>query len=260
MNEVKGHTLFMTTSPPQSLDMKRLGRSVSAVLDWWADAGVDLGFHDEAEAWLCPPAAGAAAAVHAPADADSRASAMDGTTARQRTSPFVPEDRLGGDAAAWPTGLSEFRTWWMTEPSLGERGAYPRVPPIGATGADILVLVPMPEDVDREELLSGPAGRMAHLLLRAMEIAPGSAYFASVLPRHTPLPDWSGLASRGLADIVRHHINLARPGRVLVLGRVIGSLFEPDGKVLLAPGLDELQRSAQRRQRFWRSWLEWTGS
>lgn len=126
-------------------------------------------------------------------------------------------------------------------------------------GADIMLLVPMPEDVDRDELLSGPAGRMASLLLRAMGHAPGSAYLASVLPRHTPLADWNGLASRGLSDIVQHHISLAKPKRVLALGRVIAGLLGPDQKAFLGPGVEELQRSAQRRQRFWRSWLEWTG-
>jgi DNA polymerase len=249
----------MSTSPQQPLDNSISERDVSAVLAWWADAGVEHGFRDEPEAWLAEPATGSGPAVHSPLETDDRSDARSSSVPRRPAAASPTVVRLGGEAGEWPADLPAFRTWWMTEPSLGEPGAYPRLPPIGPAGADIMLLVPMPEDVDRDELLSGPAGRMAQLLLRAMEVAPASAYLASVLPRHTPLADWNGLASRGLADIVQHHIALAQPRRVLVLGRVIASLFEPDQKVFLGPGLDELQRSAQRRQRFWRSWLEWTG-
>lgn len=229
-------------------------------MSWWAEAGVEHSFRHDAEGWLARDAESTGTDVQSPVNIATSAHSIGSTAARQPTASSPSAARLGGDPNTWPDELTALTNWWMTEPSLGEPGAYPRVPPIGSVGASIMLLVPMPEEADREELLSGPAGRMARLLLRAMGQASDSAYLASVLPRHTPLADWNGLVSRGLADIVRHHISLAKPERVLVLGRGIAGLFEPDQKVFLGPGLDELQRSAQRRQRFWRSWLEWTGS
>ena len=214
-------------------------------------------FRDQAESWLTSEQD---AASNHPLPIGGAAADHDGSPNRQVAKPQTLAEPIGGDRSDWPGDLPAFRDWWLSDPSLGEAGAYPRVPPIGEAGADIMLLVPMPEDVDRERLLSGPAGRMAASVLRAAGVPQGSAYFASVLPRHTPLPDWSALASRGLGDIVAHHIGLAQPKKVLVFGRLIAGLVENDAQTLCAPGLDELERSAQRRRRFWARWLDWTGS
>lgn len=147
----------------------------------------------------------------------------------------------------------------MTEASIADRGAFPRVAPVGGPGAEIMLLVPMPEDTDRDGLLDGPDGQMARAVLRAMGTTLASAYLATVLPRHMPLPDWPALASRGIGDITRLHIALAKPRRVVALGRSIKNLFTNEDAVFCGPGLDELRRSARRRERFWNSWLQWTG-
>lgn len=246
------------TTPPPPASSSALRRGVSAMLDWWGEAGVDYTFRDTAEGWLQDPQEQSNGEI-----ALSAAKPMETAAARRasRNEAHIADAApppLGGDRSDWPGDLASFRQWWLTEESLGERGAFPRIAPAGEAGAAIMLIVPEPEEVDRDRLLSGPNGATARLLLRATGIAPASAYFASVLPRYTPLADWNGLAARGLGDIVRHHIALVEPRRVLALGRPIAKLFDKDEAVFCAPGLHELQRSAQRRQRFWRSWLEWT--
>lgn len=248
----------MTIPPQPASSSAALRRSVSAMLDWWGEAGVDYSFRDTPQPWLHDPQERVDGEIAASADKAMEAAAAKLGPRNEARVPSNALPLLGGDRASWPADLASFGQWWLTEESLGEPGAFPRIAPAGEAGAAIMLIVPEPEEADRDRLLSGPNGATARLLLRAMGIAPASAYFASVLPRHTPLADWSGLAARGLGDIVRHHIALAAPQHVVALGRPIARLFGKDEAVFCAPGLDELQRSAQRRQRFWRSWLEWT--
>lgn len=218
---------------------------------------MDCAYHDDARGWLEEPAHGAPVTIPVKA-AGKDPYPLPRQAAGRGSGPEQERPRFGGDPDTWPADLAAFRQWWLEEASLGESGAFPRILPRGDKGAAIMVIVPEPEEEDRDHLLSGPHGAMAQLVLRAMRIEQGSAYFASTLPRHTPLADWRGLAEHGLAGILRHHITLVEPRCVLVFGRPIAGLFGPDDAVFCAPGLDELRRSAQRRQRFWQRWLQWT--
>ncbi|PZT87917.1 MAG: hypothetical protein DI637_08590 [Citromicrobium sp.] len=107
-----------------------------------------------------------------------------------------------------------------------------------------------------------------------MQVEPHDAYLASAIPAATGHPDWADLAARGLAGVTRHHCNLVAPGRILVFGRELAPLFdiaaddrrkpqyltlgERQLPLLLAPSLEELSRTPQRRRTFWNSWLDWT--
>lgn len=138
-----------------------------------------------------------------------------------------------------------------------------------------MIIVAEPEESDTDMLLSGPQGAMLSAMLRAMAVDEGDIYFCSALRRHTPLPDWAAIAKAGLPDLLRHHIALAAPQRILAFGRNIPPLLgndtaqayanlrnlNHDGEdisVLSAGSLAEMIRSASRRQRFWHSWLQWT--
>lgn len=137
-----------------------------------------------------------------------------------------------------------------------------------------MVILPQPMESDTDNLLSGAPGRFAEAILKAMQIEPHEAYLASALPAPLSLPDWPELASRGLGEVTRRHISLAKPHRVIAFDRSLASIFgvkpemarepaaiEAGGNtlpLLLAPTLAELARSAQRRRNFWDRWLEWT--
>ncbi|WP_341859740.1 hypothetical protein WKH79_04555 [Qipengyuania sp. GPGPB31] len=111
-------------------------------------------------------------------------------------------------------------------------------------------------------------------MLRAMGIAEHEVYFASALPAPMAMPEWDRLAAAGLGQVLRHHIALAAPQRVLLCGRAQLALFgiapeqarEPlsvdcNGSphaLLAAPDLRNLARSAVRRENFWNRWLDWT--
>lgn len=240
-----------------------LEADIAAALDWWRLAGVDGVFADEASGWLAEPEA--KDAVRAPA----REPLVEAVASEP------PPPPAGGPRGDWPQDLAAFRQWWLTEPSLDEGGLAPRVAPSGEAGADLMVLVAMPEEADRDTLLSGPHGRLLAGFLAAAGIAPGKVYRAAVLPRHTPLADWAQVARQGMGAVLSHHVQLARPKRLLVLGRNILPLCGHDpaqgaqklrcfnhegGRVpaLFAAGLERLHGNWQLRARLWQHWLEWT--
>ena len=140
-----------------------------------------------------------------------------------------------------------------------------------------MVLVAMPDEGDRETLLSGKTGQLLTGLLAAMGLARDQVYLASVLPARTALPDWEALASAGLGAVLAHHIGLASPQRLLVFGRGgistlldngsaqtaanLGNFNHESGSVplMFAIDLEALLASPGLKSGLWNRWLEWTG-
>ena len=239
---------------------------MAAVLDWWREAGVDHAFSDDPRTWLVEPAA------------------PEPEPERSFTPPVMPVRPPPGPAAAAPLAgldhlpetLAAFHAWWLSELSLDDGQSAGRVAPRGTEGAALMVLVDHPEAEDRDLLLSGPQGRLLAAMFTAMGIGPDQAYIAACLPRHMPLPDWAALDAAGLGRVVRHHIALARPQRLLVFGRHISPLlghdpaksaeplreFNHEGltiPLLMAPGLANLAGRPRSKAGLWQAWLDWTG-
>lgn len=241
-----------------------LAEQLAAAQAWWSDAGVDMAFSDTAEPWAKEKAVNAAETVTKPADTKQAAAA-----------PPTPTPTLGGTPANWPQKLDDFSNWWLNEASLDNGGARPRIAPRGKAGAKLMVLIPEPEAGDSETLLSGPYGKLLLNFLLAADLDEAEIYFASALPRHTPHADWDDLNASGLGAITLHHINLARPERLLVFGRTVLPLLNPDpaqsaaslrqvnhegGNVpaLIARSLELMLARPATRSSFWQRWLDWT--
>ena len=138
----------------------------------------------------------------------------------------------------------------------------------------MMVLVDHPEAEDSAALLSGPLGKLLGAILAAIGIASDQAYFASVLPRHTPHADWDDLGMAGLPELTRHHVALAAPQRLICFGRHVSSLLghnpakSADGlttithshgavSALMAPGLEDLMGRPRVKARLWQVLLSW---
>ena len=246
-----------------------LSEQFTAVVDWWRDAGVDCDFADDVTDWLAPAkmpeTRGEVAAVPTPAPAPPR--------------PLVPgagpAHKVDADRSVWPTELGALRDWWTSSYALDAGGAYPRIPPMGPAQAKMMIVVNQPEASDGERLLGGPEGALLDGFLRAAGYDRDAVYLASLLPRHDPAPDWPAIREAGLGDLLAHHVGLVSPKRILFLGRNIPPLLGHDmaqGPAVLrdfnhdslkipamgASGLADMLRSAKRRERFWRCWLDWT--
>lgn len=240
---------------------------LAAAAAWWREAGVEHAFADEPREWL-------ACASSAPAE--SAPAAPDPSPSTPRRPPPAP--RIGGDRAKWPGELAQFADWWLTEPSLDPVPGAHRVLPAGPAGAALMVLVAQPEAEDRATLLAGPQGRLLDAMLAAFGLDRAQAYLASVVPRPTPLIDWPALAAKGMGEVVKHHIALVAPHRLLVFGRgsvstllghdpaqgapILSELNHEGGSVpvAFAPALETLLERPALKAGVWTRWLDWTGT
>lgn len=245
-----------------------LAEAIAGALDWWREAGVDSAFSNEPVSWL-------AEAKAAPQAAAPEAIAPARAVPASPAPPSPPEpDRF--DSSAIPASLDAFRDWWMSEPSLAEGSPARRVPPRGAAGAELMVLVQEPEAEDRESLLSGPQGRLLDAMLAAFGLGAEQAYFASVLPRHLPGADWAALAGSGFGAAVARHVALVGPKRLIVFGQSILPLLSHDPPhgpadlrifnhesvkvpMLACRSLAALLEQPRWKARVWQAWLELTG-
>ena len=174
-----------------------------------------------------------------------------------------------------PQDIASFRDWWLSEPSLDPIGVRGRIAPNGPANADLMVIVIAPEEADQQSLLSGPLGGLFDGFLRAAELSRNEIYLASALPRYMPVADGNALVKAGYDRVLMHHIALASPKRVLVLGKNIlpllghettqehidlENIHHADRKLplLATEGLDSMQSMPRLKARFWRKWLDWT--
>jgi uracil-DNA glycosylase len=254
--KVKTLRWTMDTRAPLSL-----AQQLAAAQDWWREAGVDADFADEPRNWLEKPA-------------EPEARAQSAATPVAPPEPEIPP--LGGPASSWPQSLADFAPWWLASNQLDTGGTAPRIAPRGAADAELMILVAMPEKEDSDRLLSGPQGTLIGNMLKAMGIPEEAAYLAAALPRHARHPDWDALAARELGKLLIHHVNLARPERLLVLGRAMLPLFGHDPAqagakprrialegcgvpALVTFGPENLLETARFRRALWQGWLDWTG-
>lgn len=245
----------------QSLSGHNLAAMIDAAFDWWQDAGVDSELSDTPQAWL----------------SSTRKAAAAKSATKPAFTPPPPPPAMGGLARDWPQDLESFTQWWRETPAL----PFPqqrRIAPSGPAQAALMVLIPMPEADDGETLLSGRAGKLVDGLLGALGLGRDEIYLASALPVHVPMPDWAQLRGEGLGKLVAHHVALASPKRVLVLGRGgISTLmghdlpnnaaalreFNHDGgcvPAVFAYDLAALMARPAHKAVLWNRLLDWTGN
>ena len=237
-----------------------LSADIAAALDWWRDAGVDMDFSDAPADWLAPP--------ESVEDEPPLAIPVRAAMPEEPAAPTIAQADL-------PVTLAAFSEWWLNEPTLDGGRSGGRVAPRGPAGAELMVIVPEPEPDDSDMLLSGPLGRLLDAMLAAMGLPDDTVYRASALPRHTPMADWSGLARQGIGQVLRHHVGLVRPKRLVAFGSNILPLLGHDpahnpavltlfnheeGNIplLVARELAALRERPRWKAGLWQGWLDWT--
>lgn len=173
-------------------DMSR-AEALSA-LRWWRDAGVDVIVDEMPRNWLAPDRAPAAKAL-----------------------PRVAEAL----APLWPVALPAFRHWLETTEALpdGSRAGR-RLLPTGDPGSGMMVLLDMPEPADDAAgtLLSGEPGKLFDAMLAAIGRTRDTIYLASLCLARAPGGRLDGDAFEQLTALARHHVALAAPERLLLIG------------------------------------------
>ena len=180
--------------------------SAASALQWWHDAGVDMLCADDPRDWLAVPEA---APATAPAPAEHNDAPLHDAPLQDTPLP----DTLDG-FLAWRMGPDAPEANWPAR----------RLPPLGAGGAELMVLADMPEAEDAEALLSGAAGRLLDRMLAAIGRNRDAVHLATVAfarPASGRIPPESEAL---FARLARHHVALARPRQLLLLGQAAAEI------------------------------------
>ena len=184
--------------------------SAISALGWWLEAGVDTFVDETPRNWLRPaPTRETREAVAAAAPA------------------VTPEpDSLPATIAAMQARLAD--------PALVAGAIGRPLAPVGDTAAGLMLLADMPEaeDAAAGQLLSGDAGRLLDRMLGAIGRDRASAYIAAVVPARPAGGRIAPALATELARLALHHVALAQPRMLLLLG-------DAPARAILGMGLAE---------------------
>ena len=221
-----------------------MGGSRSALLtesmyDWWSLAGVDALVGEEPAGWLVTPPANDAAAARPKRLIAAEPEPLPLPAVLQR--PETPDVVEAKGPAVFPEGWSEFQLWLATSEDVpGSQWDARRVLPTGDAGAPLMLLTAWPEIDDQRDgtLFSGPAGKLLDAMLHAIGLARGDCYIASLAVTRPAGGRCTDEEGAQLDRLLWHHLRLARPGRLLLIGgdivRMAAATALPDarGKLL----------------------------
>jgi DNA polymerase len=180
----------------------------ASVLQWWADAGVDVVVGEEPRDWLRPlPNAAALADAPAAASAASAPAVL----------PLETTEELPGQLDMFQAYLRSSEALSYASPSA------PRVCPSGNPASGLMILTDMPtsDDCSANTLLSGEAGRLFDRMLAAIGRDRNSVYLAALSCLRSPDGRFTTGSAQSCATLARHHIGLAEPRALLLLGDAV---------------------------------------
>jgi len=169
-------------------------QSLASALEWWRDAGVDSLVADEPRDWLALPVARTTPVPNTPAVASA------------------PVEVL-------PDTIHGFLEWRLGDAAPEADWHTPRIGPSGTVGADLMILTDMPEAEDTNTLMTGAPGRLLDRMLAAIGESRDSVYLASLAAARPLAGRIPGDVEARLIQLARHHIALAAPKRLLLLGQ-----------------------------------------
>jgi DNA polymerase len=179
----------------QNIDLRTIAASA---LDWWHEAGVDASIDEAPRNWL--------AAVE-PVSAAPRAVGAR-TAVSEIIAPPLPDTLAAFEA--WRVGPDAPEAEWPGRPIAAQ----------GSAASDIMVMIDLPEreDADSGILMSGAAGRLFDRMLAAIGRDRESIYLVPVCATRPVAGRVSPEIEGRLNEVARHHVLLARPKRLLLLG------------------------------------------
>jgi DNA polymerase len=180
------------------------------VLQWWADAGVDILVDEAPRDWL----------RQKPDLRSSRAQSRGaGTESAIAPLDYARDER--DHANALPDQLELFRGWLRESDTLPFASASARrVCPAGDPAAGLMIVTDMPaaEDCSTGTLLAGETGKLFDRMLAAIGRDRDSIYLASLSCLRSPDGRFTSEAATQCATLARHHVGLASPKALLLFG------------------------------------------
>jgi DNA polymerase len=203
--------------------MAELAEALSA-LRWWRDAGVDMLVDDAPRDWLRPAAQVEILAPTPPAHlphADPAQTEVGGEPLAV-PSPALAETPL-------PATLAAYAAWCADSAIFPELGPA-RVCASGDPAAGLMMLGDMPEasDFDAGQLMSGDLGRLFDRILAAIGRDRASVYLAALCPARPASGRIAPDTAAALVRAARHHVALAAPKVLLLMGKEAITAFGLD--------------------------------
>lgn len=178
--------------------------AAESYLNWWQLAGVDYHYLDEAQPFLAPPAPVA-----------TLEAVPDSRVTKAPTPPAAPQ------MGPLPDTLEAFYEWLATTPALpGLNWSQYRIMPRGNPDARLMIISDCPDGADMEQrsLFSGAPGKLLQAMLKAIDIALDDVVLTPFSYTRPPGGRIDPETGRALLTIMRHHIKLLQPKRLLLLG------------------------------------------
>ena len=186
--------------------------------DWWSLAGVDALVGEVPAGWLDVPAANDAAAKPKISPiADPEPVPLPAALQRQE----APVEAKAKGPVVFPEDWDAFQAWLAANPDVpGSQWDARRVLPVGNAEAPLMLLAAWPEIDDQRDgaLFSGAAGQLLDAMLRAIGTTRGDCYLASLAITRPPGGRIDEHDAAELDRLLWHHLRLARPGRLLLVG------------------------------------------
>ena len=202
--------------------------------DWWSLAGMDSFVGEAPAGWLDVPVANDAAARPKPSPlAEPEAVSLPPALQRQQAATIAEAK----GPVVLPDAWDAFQTWLATDPDVpGSQWDARRVLPEGKAEAPLMLLTAWPEIDDQRDatLFSGPAGRLLDAMLRAVGLVRADCYLASLAVTRPPGGRCDEKDADELDRLLWHHVRLAKPGRLLLIGsdivRMAAKLSLPEAR------------------------------
>lgn len=156
----------------------------------------------------------------------------------------TPTNKTANEPAIFPTEWQAFQQWLASADNVpGNHWDGTRVLPVGQPGAKLMVIAawPEPECQQSGAIYCGDMGVLLDRMLRAIGLARDDCYLATMAITR---PAGGRCSARDLPELerlLRHHIHLAQPQHILLLGPDITrimtqhSLTAARGKILEIP-------------------------
>jgi DNA polymerase len=176
-----------------------------SLISWWADAGLIDAVQDDPAIWLSAPTT---AAVVEPA--------------RSAASPASRPTAVAPAPIVFPNNLAAFDAWLKDAPHVpGGSWSAARILPTGAAQARLMVIADMPDvsDLTANHLLAGEVGVLFDAMLAAIHLNRSMLRLASIAITRPVGATWDEETATALRAMTLHHITLAQPQRLLLLGQ-----------------------------------------
>jgi uracil-DNA glycosylase len=178
---------------------------ITSTLSWWEEAGVSHLVDEVPTPWLGRVKAAAAPSTAAPSN-------------KRAAAPPPPA------AAKLPETLPDLTHWLQSSPDVPDAGPpMGRIAAAGDPASPLMIMIDMPEMGDPETglLLSGAPGELFDKMLAAIGRDRSSVYLTTFAPGRPPGGRLSESAIALLEPIARHHIGLAAPKRLWLMGQTV---------------------------------------